>query len=96
MHLKRAHVFQSKTVWRTPEIARELRHRMQIRSLRRWRKIADRHVIDHAPAQRAYLCHRHLLFKGWLKQPNPSNQKRIMQIPHSKCRASGFVQSVAE
>ncbi|WP_207090802.1 hypothetical protein, partial [Rhizobium ruizarguesonis] len=42
---------------------------------------------------RAYLCHRHLLFKGWLKQPNPSNQKRIMQIPHSKCRASGFVQS---
>ncbi|MGO7689579.1 hypothetical protein ACC696_33670, partial [Rhizobium ruizarguesonis] len=25
--------------------------------------------------------------------PNPSNQKRIMQIPHSKCRASGFVQS---
>ncbi|WP_207092469.1 hypothetical protein, partial [Rhizobium ruizarguesonis] len=43
---------------------------------------------------RAYLCHRHLLFKGWLKQPNPSNQKRIMQIPHSKCRASGFVQSL--
>ncbi|WP_222331032.1 hypothetical protein, partial [Rhizobium leguminosarum] len=42
---------------------------------------------------RAYLCHRHLLFKGWLKQPNPSNQKRIMQIPSSKCRASGFVQS---
>ncbi|WP_210254224.1 hypothetical protein, partial [Rhizobium laguerreae] len=42
----------------------------------------------------AYLCHRHLLFKGWLKQPNPSNQKRIMQIPHSKCRESGFVQSL--
>ncbi|MFL5013284.1 hypothetical protein, partial [Rhizobium sp.] len=36
----------------------------------------------------------HLLFKGWLKQPNPSNQKRIMQIPHSKCRESGFVQSL--
>jgi len=31
--------------------------------------------------------------KVGLKQPNPSNQKRIMQIPHSKCRASGFVQS---
>jgi hypothetical protein len=31
--------------------------------------------------------------KVGLKQPNPSNQKRIMQIPRSKCRASGFVQS---
>ncbi|MBY5827820.1 hypothetical protein, partial [Rhizobium leguminosarum] len=25
---------------------------------------------------RAYLCHRHLLFKGWLKQPNPLKQKQ--------------------
>ena len=44
------HVFQSKSVWRSPEIARELRHRMQIGSLRRRRQVADRHVLDHPPA----------------------------------------------
>ncbi|MGZ2386074.1 hypothetical protein ACVIDN_007498 [Rhizobium brockwellii] len=90
---ERAQVFQSKAVWRTPEIARELGHRMQIRSLRCWRKIADRHVIDHAPAQRAYLCHRHLLFKGWAKTAQSFKSEAHHAIPRSKCRDSGFVQS---
>jgi hypothetical protein len=32
--------------------------------LRRWRQIANRHVLDHAAAQRAHLGHRGLLSQG--------------------------------
>jgi|GEM_PF-3851274 len=50
-------------------------------------------AIDHAPAQRAHLCHRHLLFDAWINSQTLQNRSASLQIQRSKCRASGFVQS---
>jgi hypothetical protein len=52
-----AHILQSEAIGRAAEILAEPRHRMEVGSLRRRRQIADRHVLDHPPAQRAYLGH---------------------------------------
>src|ERR1700704_140154 len=57
MHLKCANVLQLQFVRGPPEIAAELRNRADVGSLRRWREIADGHVLDHAAAQRAHLGH---------------------------------------
>src|SRR5512136_1471382 len=57
MHLEGANVLQLQFVGGAPEIAAELRNRMDVGSLRRWREIADRHVLDHAATQRAHLGH---------------------------------------
>ena len=45
----------------TVEMATKLRHRVDVRLLRRTRQIADRHVLDHAPAKRAHCSHLELL-----------------------------------
>jgi hypothetical protein len=73
-HLERTHVLQTEPVRRTAKMAAELRHPMQIGSLFGWRKIAQRHVVDHASAQGA---HRRLDFghreapdgKAWVLNP---------------------------
>src|ERR1700736_267535 len=57
MHLECANVLQLQFVRRPPEIAAELRNRADIGSLRRWREIADGHVLDHTATQRAHLGH---------------------------------------
>jgi hypothetical protein len=64
MNLEGSHVLQIELVRRAAEKAAELGNRMHIRSLGRWRQIADRHVLDHAAAQRAHLGHQRLLFQG--------------------------------
>ena len=58
---------------RVSEVA-ELRYCVEIRSLRRRRQIADRHVLDHAAAERADLSHRKTscLRGGVAKNPRSS------------------------
>jgi len=55
--LEGAHILDPQQVWRAPEMAAELRNRVQIGSLRRRRQIAHRHVFDHAAPKRADLSH---------------------------------------
>ena len=57
MHLKGADILQSQLIWGTSKISAELRDAMDVGSLGRRREIADRHVLDHATAQRADLGH---------------------------------------
>ena len=61
VHLKGTHVLQVKPLRRAFEELAELGNRIDIRSLRCRREIADRHVLDHAAAQWADLGHRRLL-----------------------------------
>ena len=56
--LERPHVLQAEPVRRPAEEAAELRDRVNVGSLSRRRQIADRHVLDHAAAQRAQIGHR--------------------------------------
>src|SRR6516225_4033928 len=58
MNLKRMDIFQAKTIRGATKIPTELRYRIEVRLLRRRRQIADRHVLDHAAAERADLSHR--------------------------------------
>src|SRR6516164_5028959 len=69
---------------------------MKVGSLLRRRQIADRHVLDHAATQRAYLGHRGLSCpEGWasrtaiLSDRRPSSNRRLLS------RGSGLVQSHA-
>ena len=50
MDLEGPDVFQTQQIRRTAKISAELRDRVDVGSLRRRRQIADRHVLDHAPA----------------------------------------------
>ena len=58
MDLKGAHVLKVQPIRRAAKIPTELRDGVDVGSLRRRRQIADRHVLDHAAAQRAHLGHR--------------------------------------
>ena len=57
MHLVGADVLQPEPIRRMAEISAEHRNRVDVGSLGRRRKIADRHVFRHPPAQRAHLGH---------------------------------------
>jgi hypothetical protein len=61
MDLEGPDILQTKAIRRASEITAELGDGMNVGSLRRRRQIADRHVLDHAAAQRAHLGHRGLL-----------------------------------
>ncbi|TSD82734.1 transposase [Mycobacterium sp. KBS0706] len=65
---------------------------MDVGSLRRRRQIADRHVLDHATAQRAQLGHRSLL-SGDGAAHNPHHPSQVASSVTASSRASGFVQS---
>src|SRR3954449_337097 len=75
MELVGAHLFQAEPVRRAPEMTAELGDCIEVGLLRRWRQIADHHVVDHAPAQRADLGHRKLLSDEVVQQPNPLRQE---------------------
>src|SRR5215475_1247956 len=74
MNLKRMDIFQAKTIRGATKIPTELRYRIEVRLLRRRRQIADRHVLDHAAAERADLSHRKTscLRGGVAKNPRSS------------------------
>jgi hypothetical protein len=64
--------------------------------LRCRRQIADRHVLDHATAQRAHLGHLSSpILKVALQQPQSFKTEASSANPRTKCRVSGFVQSVS-
>ncbi len=58
MNLEGVDIFQVQTIRGATKISAELRYGVEVRLLRRWRQIADRHVLDHAAAKRADLSHR--------------------------------------
>lgn len=57
MHLEGANVLQTEPIRGSAKAAREFRDGMHLGSLRDRRQIADRHILDHAPAKRAHLGH---------------------------------------
>src|SRR5262249_32841357 len=70
-------------------MAAELRNGIEVGLLCRWRQIADHHVVDHAPAQRADLSHRKLLSDEVVQQPNPVGQETpASAVPY--CEAVSF------
>src|SRR6516165_3663531 len=93
MNLKRMDIFQAKTIRGATKIPTELRYGIEVRLLRRWRQIADRHVLDHAAAQRADLSHRKTsCLKGWAaKTLDPLRQEAISatapQLPRKRLRS---------
>src|SRR5207302_11193180 len=90
-------IFQAQTIWGSAKIPAELQCRAEVRLLRRWRQIADRHVLDHAAAKRADLSHRKTsCLKGWALTPTILSDRRRLLRPPLNCRASGFVQSFYE
>ena len=94
MDLEGAHVLQAEPIRRSPEVAGKLRHRVHVGSLRRRRQIADRHVLDHAPAKRAQLGHLIApVLKIALQQPQSFKTEASSANRPAKCRVSGFVQS---
>src|ERR1019366_10597516 len=91
--LEGADILQLKTIGGPTEIPAQLRYRGKVGSLRRWRQIADRHVLNHAAEKRAHLGH---LITSWLsgglQHPHPLRQEALRATSPSR-RGSGFVQS---
>src|SRR5215213_5038239 len=81
MHLEGADIFQAKPSRGPAEIARKLRYRVDVGSLRGGRQIADRHVLDHATAQRAHLDHLDLLFWNCASTAATLQNRSIIRIP---------------
>src|SRR6516165_1485296 len=73
MNLEGTDIFQVEAVRRTTKVPAQLRYRVEVGLLRRWRQIADRHGFDHAAAKRADLSHgKTSCLKGWAsKTRNP-------------------------
>jgi hypothetical protein len=64
-----AHLLEMQPIRRRMKMPAELRDRVEVGLLRCWRKIADRHVLDHHHplAKRAHRSHRGLLSReGWV------------------------------
>src|SRR5712692_1604154 len=91
MDLEGSNILQTKAIRRASAITAELGDGMNVGSLRRRRQIADRHVLDHAAAQRAHLGHRGLLSEGWASTPTILSDGKPSSIPSPHSRDSGFV-----
>jgi hypothetical protein len=72
MQLVGAHGLQAQPIRRTVEMAAEPGDRVDVGLLGRRGEIADHHVVDHPPTQRADRSHRKLLSEGWVGQPAAS------------------------
>jgi hypothetical protein len=98
MNLEGMNLVQAEAIRRPVEMPAELRNRMEIGSLGRRREIADRHVLDHATAQRADRGHlKTSCLKGWALTPTilpdrrrPSPHRRIAapRTAPRPCRAA--------
>jgi hypothetical protein len=85
-----AHLLKAQPLRGTPEIPAELGDGIEVGLLRRRREIADHHVVDHPPTQRAEFSHRKLLSVRWVVQPQAS-QRGDRDVSRALPR-SGFVQ----
>jgi hypothetical protein len=92
MNLERVDVLQAQMVGRSAKISAELRYRVEIGSLRCRRQIADRHVLDHASAERAQLGHRKTsCLKGWaLKTLDPQTGGGRCHLSSNAAPAASF------
>src|SRR5580700_10373135 len=93
MNLERMDIFQAKAIGRATKIAAELRYCAEVRLLRRRRKIADRHVLDHAAAKKADLSHRKTsCLKSWAsKTHDPLRQEAtVATAPLHAAPAASF------
>src|SRR5215469_14240651 len=101
MQLKAAYIFRFGCIGGSLEVARELLDPSHIVMLGLLRELADRHVLDHAPTQRADSLLGHGAAPVLSKVVNPSSQDRThpsatltsrdRERP-STYRASGLVQ----
>src|SRR5215475_809057 len=90
MQLKGAYIFRFGCIGRALEIARELLDPLHVVMLGLLRELADRHVLDHAPTQRADSLLGHgaapVLSEGF---GNPSSQDRTHPSATSMSRDRG-------
>src|ERR1700754_4436929 len=87
MQLIGAHIFQPQPVRRPAAMAAAFGDCVDVGLLRRWREVADGHVFNHTPAQRADFSHRKLLSgEGGSDNPKPLRQ----ETPSSKSAASHY------
>ena len=93
MNLKRADILQPQTLRGSIKISAELRNRVDVGSLGRRRKIADRHVLDHATPQRADLGHLKASCLGVGCDTQILSDRRPITRPRRIPRDSGFVES---
>jgi len=70
VNLEGMDLLKAQVIRRPAEMPAKLRNRVEIGLLRRRRQIADRHVLDHATAQRAHRGHLETsCLKGWACAP---------------------------
>ena len=82
-----ANVLQRQRLRGSAEEPAELRHRVDVGSLRRRREVADRHVLDHAATKRAGLGHRKApVWKG--VSTTQTFQSGAPPAKQSPCRAA--------
>ena len=93
MNLKGADILEPQTVRGSIKISAELRNRVDVGSLGRRRKIADRHILDHATTQRADLGHLKASCLGVGCDTQILSDSRPITRPRRIRRDSGFVQS---
>src|SRR6266567_6838315 len=99
MKLIAAHVFEARGIGRAAEKSGEVLDPLHVVMLGLRRELADRHVFDHAPPQRAYGLVGHEDAPVLMKVVNPSSQDRtprraIVLAPSAAAanyRASGLV-----
>src|SRR6266436_8242077 len=100
MQLVAAHVLETRRIRRSPEKRREVLDPLHIVMLGLRRELADRHVFDHAPAQRAHCLVGHgdaPVLSEVVETPQSQDRtprratKLAAPLPQAPYRASGLV-----
>jgi len=96
VELKAPQVLYFGLIRRMPKKGREIRHRREVSSLRTRRKSPDRHVLDHALAQRAgrFVSHGSASVSSEVRKPQISKQDRparYREFLHASDVAEDFV-----
>ena len=94
MQLECTNILEAKPIRRAAKMSTELRDRMDVGLLRRRRQIADRHVLDHAPAERAHRRPSGTPVSEGGLQPHPLRQETADQQPFYRGRAANPAQRV--
>src|SRR5919201_2048844 len=101
MQLVAAHVLEARRIRRSPEERSEVLDPLHVVVLGLWGQLADRHVFDHAPAQRAHCLVGHgdapvlneVVATPQSQDRTPLGAIGLATLPAAAAyRASGFVQ----